>query len=282
MNKIITIITPSYNQGKFIKETIESVLSQTGDFFIEYIIADGGSTDNSVDIIKSYETKLKDGAYLIKCLGIDFKWWSKTDNGQADALNQGFKQAKGEIIAWINSDDYYKTGSFQTIINEFNINDNLDLIYGDVILIKDGKENLEKLRSFTFEDLVSEGNLIHQPSVFFKKNTFMKYGPLDPALYYCFDYDFFLNVMKDGKFKYFPQTLSYFRIWPDAKTYKKVPALMNEMEKVRRKYGGKFYDPSNIHRLRHKVPLNYYFRKHFPVLFNFFKKCIYRIIKIFK
>jgi len=92
---LFTIVTPSYNQGRFIEQTIQSVLSQAGDFSIQYIIADGGSTDNSVKIIEKYDNLLNTGNYPIKCKGVEFCWWSHRDAGQADALNQGFFYGKG-------------------------------------------------------------------------------------------------------------------------------------------------------------------------------------------
>ena len=90
-----SIVTPSYNQGKYIEETIKSVISQEGDFSIDYVIADGGSTDNSVEIIKKYSKLLNDGRYPIKCNDIKFRWWSKKDRGQSDAINQGFNSTDG-------------------------------------------------------------------------------------------------------------------------------------------------------------------------------------------
>src|SRR3972149_7029872 len=103
----VTIVTPSFNQGRFIGETIESVISQEGDFLLEYLIMDGGSTDNSVEVIKKYEDLLKGGGWPVRCRGIEYRWVSVKDNGQADAINKGFMASKGETLAWLNSDDVY-------------------------------------------------------------------------------------------------------------------------------------------------------------------------------
>ena len=92
--KTISIVTPSLNQSQYLEQTIKSVLDQAGNFKIEYIIADGGSTDKSVEIIKKYDQLLKNNQYPIKCKGIEFKWWSEVDDGQTQALNKGFKNSK--------------------------------------------------------------------------------------------------------------------------------------------------------------------------------------------
>lgn len=110
-----SVITPSYNQGEYIESTINSVISQEGEFFIEYIIMDGGSTDNSVNIIKKYDSLLKATKYPIKCRGVNFSWISQKDNGQYGAINKGFSISSGEIMSWINSDDMYLPFAFKTI-----------------------------------------------------------------------------------------------------------------------------------------------------------------------
>src|SRR5574340_1418719 len=108
---VITVVTPSFNQGRFIDETIRSVISQEGDFYLEYLIMDGGSTDETVDIIKKYDRLIKEGKWPVKCRGIEYRWVSEKDNGQADAVNKGFKIARGEILGWLNSDDTYLPGA---------------------------------------------------------------------------------------------------------------------------------------------------------------------------
>lgn len=102
---------------RFIAETIESIISQAGDFDLEYIIQDGGSTDQSISIIKSYEQKISNGTWPKKCNSIDFKWFSEKDTGMYDAINKGFAKATGDIYAWLNADDLYEKDSFQTIVD---------------------------------------------------------------------------------------------------------------------------------------------------------------------
>ena len=220
MNDIVTIVTPSYNQGQFIEETINSVLSQEGDFFIQYIIADGGSTDNSVEIIKKYEKLLKEEKYPVRCKGIEYIWWSRKDRGQSHAINQGFKIAKGDILAWINSDDYYEPGAFDFVLKKFKENPEVDFIYGDVYIVDQNKKRKELSRSKQggFDSFFAEKYTIHQPSTFYTKRIIEKVGLLDENLHYFMDRDLWFRILKITKSLYFQKPLSNFRIWENSKT----------------------------------------------------------------
>lgn len=132
---IFSIITPSFNQGKYISQTIESVLSQAGNFFIEYIIADGGSTDNSVEVIKHYEKLLKNGQFPVACNGIEYRWWSHKDYGQSNAINSGLAVARGDVLAWLNSDDYYEDGALKKVATFFDLHPGFDLLYGSGFMV---------------------------------------------------------------------------------------------------------------------------------------------------
>ena len=132
----ISIVTPSYNQAEFLEKTILSILNQNYPN-LEYIIIDGVSTDGSVEIIKKYERYL---AY----------WISERDNGQADAINKGFKIATGDFIAWQNSDDVYLPGSFFKVIEKFEKYPNPDIVFGNVYLINESDEILKDMRFVRF------------------------------------------------------------------------------------------------------------------------------------
>ncbi len=259
----ISIITPSYNQGQFIEDTIKSVLDQEGDFFIDYIIADGGSTDNSVEIIKKYDELLKNKKYPIRCKGIEYRWWSRKDNGQSNAINQGFKVAKGDILAWINSDDFYELGVLDFIIKKFKENPDTDLIYGDSYLIKENtkKKTLMKSRQVDFKTTLKR-NFIYQPSTFFTKDIIKKIGFLDENLHHSLDYDFWLRILQQGKGLYFPKTLSSFRVWEGAKTSPQREKELFSRDKTLRKYSNGT-GPSKYYSYDRKIKdFEYLFKKH--------------------
>lgn len=114
-----SIVTPIYNTASYLAETIGSVISQVGDFNIEYIIMDGGSTDGTIEILKKYDQAIKSGEYSIHCNSLTFSWYSEKDKGMYDAINRGFAKANGDIYAWINADDTYVPDAFQKIADAF-------------------------------------------------------------------------------------------------------------------------------------------------------------------
>lgn len=222
-NKKITIVTPSFNQGEFIERTIKSIWDQEGDFYIEHIIADGGSTDETVGIIKKYEKLLDSGEYPIKCKGINLIWWSKKDDGQADALNEAFEISTGDILGWLNSDDFYELGAIAKVVDYFFSNREADLIYGDMNFT-DIEGNLirqcEYLIDYNFWRL-QNSCYICQPSTFFRREVFKKVGPFNKKLHYAFDYDFWLKIGLNKQFKIkrvCMGVLSNLRTYKDRKT----------------------------------------------------------------
>jgi glycosyltransferase involved in cell wall biosynthesis len=241
---VFTIVTPSYNQGQFIEQTIRSVLDQEGDFFIDYIIADGGSTDHSVEIIKKYDELLKKDLYLVKCKGITYRWWSHTDKGQAAALNQGFKLANGEIFAWINSDDFYTEGAFQKVAGAFQKEPTAAIVYGNgyTFFDSDGITIPVVTPKITYRRLLFRGCEIFQPSTFFTKKSFTEVGGIDETLSFAFDYDLWLKMLKRGKAFHSDAYLSSFRLWQQSKTATSSKKFIRE-EKIVLKRHTKFVGP---------------------------------------
>jgi glycosyltransferase involved in cell wall biosynthesis len=279
MNNTLSIITPSLNQGKFIKQTINSVLSQSGDFYIDYIIADGGSIDDSVEIIKKYDQLLEDKKYPVKCRGIKYRWWSRPDNGQSHAINQGFRIAKGDILAWINSDDYYAEDTFDFVIKKFQENSNIDLIYGNCYeIFKSGEIRKGEVIWGDFKKNLNEGCSISQPAAFFTKKVLKTAGYLDESFKYCMDYDLWLKILKNSKSLYTQKHLAYFRIWPHSKTSQYNDGFRMEDDLIRKKYSGSRINPVIIHRLRCKIPLIKFIKKKFPFLYYFIKNLLYSIV----
>lgn len=216
--KTISIVTPSLNQGPFIAETIKSVLSQAGNFFIDYVVIDGCSIDGSVEIIASYDRLLKEGKWPVKCLGINYRWISEPDNGQADALNKGFGFAGGDIFGWINSDDVYYPGAFQKVAA---INwDKVDFCFGKGMWVsREGKELCPyptiKPNKYTLYGKCT----LCQPTVFFSKKSYLKLGGLSQEYYCTFDYEYWLRaVFQAQKFSFAPAFLAKSRMYPQNKS----------------------------------------------------------------
>jgi glycosyltransferase involved in cell wall biosynthesis len=195
----ISIVTPSYNQGAFLEKTIKSVLAQNYPD-LEYIVIDGGSTDNSSEIINRYADKL---SYYI----------SELDSGQSNAINKGFKKATGDILAWINSDDQYYPGVFKKIAAVFETNPSVDIIYGYHNDINEKEEVVRKGFHIPFSKHAFKIGLgICQPTSFWRKKVWDECGPLDVQLHYCMDYDFYAKALKCGfKFKSIRMLVCKFR-----------------------------------------------------------------------
>jgi glycosyltransferase involved in cell wall biosynthesis len=239
VNNIISVITPSYQQGPFIEETIRSVLTQEGDFYIDYIIMDGGSTDSTVDIIVQYENLLQrnctreqiDGLFFYRtvnkeflfnrCRGISYRWVSQKDNGQVDALKKGFLQAAGDVFCWINSDDLFLNENvFNTVAGYFQQDTELDLLTTDGYLVdrnnqKFGTWHVDKLN---YKELLFLDYSILQPSTFFRKHIY-KTSFLDEKFNCAFDADLFIHfIHARARVKKTDDLLSAFRIYPEIKT----------------------------------------------------------------
>ena len=232
-----SIITPSYNQGRFLEETIRSVLCQRGDFFIEYFVMDGGSTDDSIEIIDRYDRLLKDEKWPVECLGIIFNWVSRKDKGQVDALEQGFACARGNIGSWLNSDDaFYSPAVLQTVAKYFKSND-VDLVIGDGLFIdKDGQEiGLHHTDRIDLKELIFLDYHILQPASFLKMD-FFRSNSFDKNLDYTFDADFFIRLILSGiRFKKVPDTLACFRIYPEIKTISGMGKRLKESMLIEKK-----------------------------------------------
>lgn len=212
----ISIITPNYNHGQFIETTINSVLSQNYPH-LEYIVIDGGSTDNSLQIIEKYATRLS-------------YWVSEKDSGQSEAINKGLRKASGEIWAWLNSDDYYQANTLFWVANIINERKKRYLVTGDTILVKSNGEFFLTWRP-AHPDFVSllfhyrlyriKGILTMppQPSTFFHRKLFQDIGPLRTDLHYTMDYEYWLRALKKGySFHYIPRVLSAYRLHTTSKT----------------------------------------------------------------
>lgn len=227
MKPLVSIITPSYNQGKYIRQTIESVLTQDYEN-LEYIIIDGGSTDDTLDIIRDYEGKL---TYV-----------SERDNGQSDAINKGFKMARGDIVAWLNSDDVYEPGCVSRAVAEFENNEKLGLVYGDGYIIDEAGTKIkvfEYTQEFDYWKLVNFWDYIMQPATFFKRKTLQEAGYLDVNLQYCMDWDLWIKLAAISEVKYISELLACSREYSETKTSTGGEKRLKEIVALLQKYSGK-------------------------------------------
>ena len=200
----VSIVTPSFNQARFLEQTIRSVLEQ--DYpWLEYFVIDGGSTDSSVEIIKKYESKLAG-------------WVSEKDKGQADAINKGLCQAHGEIVAWLNSDDYYLPGAIQRAVETFRQQPDAGLVYGNVISVDENSKtfNLQTFKLLNLVDLMSF-QIISQPAVFIRRAVLEQAGPLDPSFHMLLDHHLWLRMARIAPMVYIPETLAAARYHAKAK-----------------------------------------------------------------
>jgi glycosyltransferase involved in cell wall biosynthesis len=230
LKMVISVVTPSYNQGSFIERTIRSVLDQSGDFSIEYFIADGGSTDDTIQIIKDYESQVREGVYPIRCQGVKFGWVSEKDRGQADAVNKGILNTSGNIIAWINSDDIYHPNAFSTVTTFFHNNPSALAVYGLSYHIDENDHVIGPYPTEPWDyDRLFETCYLCQPGVFFRRELVNELGPLDPNLQLCMDYELWLRYGGFTDFHYLQETLAGSRLYDSTKTLGQVVAVHNEI-----------------------------------------------------
>ena len=219
MQHLVSIVTPSFNQARYLEATIQSVLSQ--DYpHIEYIVIDGASTDGSVEIIKKYENRL---AY----------WVSEKDSGQADAINKGLARAKGEIIAWLNSDDYYLPNVISSVVKIFEENPDVAMVYADMLAVDEHGQTINalKYKQLSLEDLLCF-QIIGQPAVFFRREVYEKTGGLDTAFHFLLDHHLWIQIAKQGKILHVSQTWAAARYHAEAKNRAKAAEFGREAFRI--------------------------------------------------
>jgi glycosyltransferase involved in cell wall biosynthesis len=194
----ISIVTPSYNQGKYIERTIRSVLSQDIEG-LSYMVMDGGSSDETLSVLRRYENRVP--------------WVSERDRGPSDAINKGFYSSSGEILGWLNSDDIYYPGALRTVLDFFGKNPDVDVMYGDANHIDENDEVIEKYPTEDWNwERLKKTCFISQPAAFFRRKVFDRCGPLKVGVR-CMDYEYWLRLGKDEvRFAHLPRLMAATRL----------------------------------------------------------------------
>jgi len=251
--KIISIVTPSFNHAEFIEESLISVITQEGDFYIDYQVIDGGSSDHTVNILKKFEEIItKDTEFTelnglkfyksnraqnpIKCKGLSFRWISEKDKGQSDAINKGLRIAVGYVMAFLNSDDTYYPGTLKKVM--LYRWGSADFVYGEGMWTsKDGKELIPYP---TFPP--NKYNFVYQctlcqPAVFFRKSTFEKLGEFSTEFHVIFDFEYWMRAVFYGmKFRRINSMLATSRFYAENKTMADKNIQVDEISVLKKKY----------------------------------------------
>jgi len=238
---LVSVITPSFNQARYIEQTIRSVLNQNYPY-LEYLIVDGGSSDGAAEIIRRYADRLA--------------WWvSEKDRGQTDAINKGFARAQGQIFAWLNSDDTYEPGAVAAAVDYLIQHPEVGLVYADANFIDEKGRVIGRFPAAQTDYPRLRRGYVHVPqqAAFFRADLWRHVGPLDPDFYFAMDYDLWVRLAKLAPVAYLPgQTWANFRLHGDAKTISADDRCWPEMLKVHYRDGGSFFAP---------IVAKYYLRK---------------------
>ena len=228
----ISVVTPSFNQGAFIERTVQSVLEQEGDFELEYLVMDGGSTDATLDILRRYEDRLT--------------WVSEKDEGQGDAVNKGWRRATGNVLGWLNSDDTYEPGALAAVVTEYRKKP-FEWCFGACRVIDESDAEIRRFitgyktsqcERYSHARLLGR-NFISQPATFVSREAFLETGEIDTGLAFAMDYDYWLRLGKKYEPRYIPRCLSNFR-WHDvSKNGTRFRAALREGYLMSKKHAGK-------------------------------------------
>ena len=196
-----SIITPVFNMEEHISETIKSVLSQKGDFEIEYIVIDGCSQDSTLDIVKSFELQILDKKMPLLCKGISMRHISEKDTGMYDALNKGFATASGDVVAWINADDTYLDGAFQTIYRAFKSFPEIEWLKGKTVFVDSNSKRTSVSPCYIFNKKWIQNGIygrnayfINQDSVFWRMSLMQKIGLINTENKLAGDYELWIKL----------------------------------------------------------------------------------------
>ncbi|MGH2395642.1 MAG: glycosyltransferase family 2 protein [bacterium] len=246
---VVSIVTPSFNQGRFIAETIDSVLSQ--DYpHVEYQVIDGNSTDATLEILRRYDGRLS--------------WVSEPDRGQSHAINKGWRRSRGEIIAWLNADDLYRPGAIRRVVEFFRAHPHVDLVYGDCEYIGERGEVVRRypLRQVNWAELImSPYTMIAQPAAFLRRGVLETVGYLNETLHYAMDLEYWMRVAIRHHIACLPEYLAAFRFHAVQKSgSQQLARLSDERLRVHQQFFESPDLPDHVRRLEREAMRNAYWR----------------------
>jgi glycosyltransferase involved in cell wall biosynthesis len=247
MNPLVSIVTPTFNQAHFLKDTIESVLGQ--DYpHIEHLVIDDGSKDETRSVLESFGSRVR--------------WWSRPNRGQTSTINEGFTACRGEVVTWLNSDDTLESGAVSWAVSALARHAEAGVVFGDTVFTRCDGSLLSRstAQPFDYETFVVEcHNPIPQCSSFIRRCVLEETGPLDPAFYYFMDWDLWLRAGLRRPIVYEPVLLSTYRLHRQSKTVAHARRSAPELEYMYRKYFKSDQVPPAIRRRQGEAFANMYF-----------------------
>ncbi len=250
---LVSVVTPSLNQGAFIEDAIQSVLDQ--DYpRIEHIVVDGGSNDGTIDVLQRY-------AHL--------RWLSEPDGGQADAVNKGFAMAQGAIFGWLNSDDMYLPGAVSAAVGVL-LETGCGLVHGGWRQIDERGARIRDVEAVPFDlrRQLDYANLVAQPGALFTREAFEAVGGLDTTYRYAMDYELFLRIGSRFDVRHVDRVQAAYRYHPESKTVAEAEGFVDETFRAARTHGA---------RLRSRMVIDFYLPRRKPWLYRFVRA--YRLVR---
>ena len=227
----MSIVTPSLNQGRFIEAALQSVRAQ--DYpRIEHLVLDGGSSDDTLAILG--------------CQGNRIRWVSKPDRGQTNALNHGFRMASGDIVSWLNADDVLLPGAVRVVVEAFQANPDVAMVYGNGELMDVAGRPLSSFRftePFDLDRLIEVSAFILQPAAFVRRDSLASVGYLDERLNWCMDWDLWIRIGQRYRVGFLRHTLARVRLHPESKTSRGGLPKIREMHEVIRRHSRRRLPP---------------------------------------
>lgn len=233
---LVTVVTPALNAARFLEENIRSILAQTYPR-IEHIVVDGGSTDDTLEILERYR---------------HIRWISEPDAGQSDALNKGLALATGEIIGWLNADDFYLPHAAECAVRVLEDDRRAAAVYCNLLVVDESGRELTRTPSeaFDLERALRFGDVVPQPTAFVRKQILYEVGGLDIRYHYGMDFDLWIRIARRAPITYVDDYWAAFRLHENSKTGSALAKLWREERAVARAHGGPFFSPMLRRHLR--------------------------------